>query len=115
MPHVCAEIEIKEDGSVWVGLEPPEEAGYGGEGGGEGAGAPAGAQGSAPGGATEGVEDKPYLKPAGSLDEALSVARDLLSGASGAQAQGAEQDLATGYAKAGGAMGQPQPPGAMGA
>ena len=72
MPKITVEIEIDTDsGAVMVGVEPPDES----------AGAPMD-QGAAPA-----VEDKSYLQPANSVDEALSTAKDLLTNP---QAQAAE-------------------------
>ncbi len=55
-----------------------------------------------------------YMKPVASLDQALQVARDMLSGDTGAQAQ--EADKAEGQFRQGFAgsapMGRPMPPGA---
>lgn len=110
MPKICVEIELDTDtGKVMVGVEPPEAAED------QGAAAqqpqPGGQPIAAAGGdvGAEGAEDKSYLQPAPSVDAALQVARDLLSGQSGAQAQDAESQMAQGFAKGGGAMGQPKP------
>lgn len=85
------EIQMGDDGQFKVGLEPETEEAQGMQG----------AQGAP---VPEGEED--FLKPVASLDEALQVARDLLSGDTGNQAAAANenQDLEAGY-KRGAGMG----------
>jgi hypothetical protein len=72
----CVCIEMEDDGSISVGLEPTDMA-EGGQGGG------GGAEGS------QGQEDaeSSYMKPAKSLDDALQVAKDLLTSDQAQQAQ----------------------------
>lgn len=84
MKTVC--IKMGDDGQVMVGLEPPGEEMA--EGGMEGAPA----------------EDESYLSPAGSVDEALQVAKDLLTND---QVPPEEGDAAfdRGYQKASGPQG----------
>lgn len=67
------EIVCDDQGQYSVGLEPQEQEQAEGQAGGE----------QAPEG---------YLKPVKSLDDALQVARDLLSGSTGEQAQAAENE-----------------------
>jgi hypothetical protein len=52
----CVEIEIEDDGTVMVGVKPQEQ--------------------ETPG---EEAQDKQYLQPANSVDEALTTAKDLLT------------------------------------
>lgn len=59
MPRICFEIELDTDtGEVMAGVCPPEEES----------------------GMADMEEDKSYLQPAASLDEALTMARDVLMG-----------------------------------
>jgi hypothetical protein len=73
---VC--IEIDEDGTISVGAEPPE-AGDDAEAADAGQ-TPGMTDLAAPQGGEEGAE-KSYMEPVKSIDEALSVARDLLRNA----------------------------------
>ncbi len=66
---ICVEIEVGEDGSVRVGIEPQEEYAQDAAG----AGTPTGP------GDQPGPDDKPYLQPAQSVDDALQTAKDLLT------------------------------------
>lgn len=102
MPKITVEIELDTDtGQVMVGLEPPEA---------EAAEAGSAGQPGAPG--AEAAES--YMQPANSLDDALSTAKDLLSGQTGAQAQqaNADSDMAAGYSSVrGGGLNGAQPQG----
>lgn len=69
---ICVEIELADDGSVKVGVCPPEQ-----------------------GEPDQG--EKEYLQPAKSVEDALGTAKDLLSGDTGEQAQEAEAEFAQGY------------------
>lgn len=92
MPKICVEIELDTDtNQVRVGVEPYEGAApAAGPGAGPAAAPAAGAppaQGAAPIPGAEGAEDKSYLQPANSIDEALQTAKSLLTNP---QAQAAE-------------------------
>lgn len=96
MPKICVEIEVDEDGSVLVGMVPPEQE-QGGEGAPPAAEAAAGAAGPDQG---EEEAEKAYMKPVKDIASALQVAGDMLQGQSGAQAQAAqaEGDFQKGFA-----------------
>jgi hypothetical protein len=66
MKTVC--IEMADDGSITVGLEPEEGDGQEGS-------------------AADESQDKSWMSPAKSLDEALSVAKDLLTSDQASDAQ----------------------------
>lgn len=85
----AVEIEVDDQGQVTVGMPPASEET----------------------GAQDVQEDKSYMKPVQSVDQALQVAKDMLTGQSGAQAQAAnaqtaDQQMAQGFQK-----GQGQPAG----
>lgn len=85
MNEVTVQIECNKDtGQYLVGIVPEEQEGQG--------------DAQAQGGEEE--AEKSYLKPVKSVDEALQVARDLLEGTNGDQAQAAsaETDMAKGFA-----------------
>lgn len=85
------EIRCDDQGQYSVGVEPEDQEQAGQEPG----------QAQEPQGATEGAGDQEdYLKPVKSLDDALSVARDLFQGTTGAQAQTAEKQFKAGFAGA---------------
>lgn len=88
MPKICVEIEIGDDGTVRVGVEPYDQEAAGAE-----------------------EQEKSYMQPAKSVEDALGTARDLLSGATGAQAQAAqaEGDFRQGFNR-GAPMGKAKPP-----
>ena len=113
--ETTVQIEIDEKGQISVGMVPPE-AEAGDEGAGEQQGAPAAAQPAQAGGAQsqmaalmaggqgqgaaqgeEGAEAD-YMKPVRSIDEALAVAKQLLT-----QGQGPSPDeqMAQGFGKPG--------------
>lgn len=98
---VCIELD-KDTGQFQVGIEPADEeqGGDGADGAKPGVEALMGAQaqpGQAPDAGGEEAAEKSYLKPVKSLEEALQVARDLLQGATGQQAQQAEKDFSAGF------------------
>jgi hypothetical protein len=71
MPKITVEIELAEDGTVTVGAEPPDA---------QGEGTPTG-QGDQPG-----ADDKAYMQPAKSVEDALMIAKDLLTNPQAQQA-----------------------------
>lgn len=89
MANVTVEIVCDAQGQYSVGIEPEgqEQA--------EGAAPMEGAAVAPAGGAPEAEQSS--LKPVKSLEEALQVARDLLQGQNGQQAQQAEQDFSKGF------------------
>lgn len=90
MANVTVEIHCDEQGQYSVGIEPEGQEQVDGAQtqGGDQPLLPA--QGEAQGGESN-------LKPVKSLEEALQVARDLLQGETGQQAQQAEKDFSKGF------------------
>lgn len=110
MPKICVEIELDTDtGKVMVGMEPAEAAGEPQAPEAQGAAAglqPDQATQGAPGAeGTEEAGEKSYMQPVKDVETALQVARDMLQGSSGAQAQAAqaEGDFSKGFGKGAGA------------
>lgn len=109
MKETCVQIEVHEDGTVLVGMVPPEVEQAQHDGAEAQAaklmGAPQGAQqpGAQPESEqAEGQEVEPdYMKPVASVEAALQVARDMLTGSNGKQAQAAnaERDFQQGFGK----------------
>lgn len=68
MPKTCVEIEVDDQGQVTVGVCPPEQ--------------------ETPG---EEQQDKQYMQPAQSVEEALTTAKDLLTNPQAQAAEGGQQ------------------------
>lgn len=87
------EIEMEDDGTFSVGSPPPET-----EEAGEAEGSPQDAGEDTEGSPAEESEEKAYMKPAKTIDEALDMARQLLVGGDEKEQQAqADADMQSGY------------------
>lgn len=100
MAEVTVQIELDTDtGKIMVGMVPPEAEAAEGQAPGKQPAEAQAAQLMGEGG--EESAEASYMKPVRSIDEALSIAKDMLAGQSGAQAQAANADeqMAQGFGK----------------
>lgn len=88
---ICVEIEVDDDGSVAVGVVPQAMEAAEEPGKVLSTGAPSG---PAPQGPAPEDQEKQYLQPAASIDEALAKAKQLLASGGAPEAPGALWDQA---------------------